>query len=423
MSAGPDLPYPPHLPQVAVLGLGVSGLACIDALARTGARITAVDDGGAYVSLGADDGGGYVSLGADDGGAYVSLGARDGDARLPVIAGRDLDLANVDRIVVSPGWKPSSPPLPEALARGIPVWSEVELAWRLRARREVPWLAVTGTNGKTTTTGMLASILTAAGFHAAAAGNIGTPLVTAVADPAIDVFACELSSFQLHFTHSLAPRASALLNVAPDHLDWHGSFAAYTAAKARVFERAGAMIIGPDPELADLAARATPASGAPLIRITLEEPRPGEIGVVAGIIVDRAFGSIPTELAAVSDLTQRSMPAHLLEDALAAIALARVMGVGRDAIVRGLGGFVVAGHRGQVVGVVDGVGYIDDSKATNAHAARAALAGRPERSVVWICGGRAKGARFDELVASVAGVLAGVVVIGADPEPFTQAIG
>ena len=206
--------------SVLVAGIGVSGFAAADALLGLGAMVTIVDerDGAAENDRARvlEILGGKVRLGP---------GAAD---RLPTDA---------RLVVTSPGWRPTAPLLLAAGRAGIPIWGEVELAWRLRdVDRPAPWLAVTGTNGKTTTVRMLAEILRASGLRTTAAGNVGDPVVEAVLHPQpYDVIALELSSYQLHWVTSMTARSAAVLNVAPDHLDWHGSLAAYSADKGRIY--------------------------------------------------------------------------------------------------------------------------------------------------------------------------------------------
>jgi UDP-N-acetylmuramoylalanine--D-glutamate ligase len=279
--------------------------------------------------------------------------------------------AGTEQVVTSPGWRPDAPLLADAAPRGIEVIGETELAWRLRAPDAPPWLAVTGTNGKTTTVKMLASILTAAGHRTVAAGNVGLPLLTAVLDPSYDVLAVELSSFQLHWSSSLRPIAAAVLNVAPDHLDWHGSMGAYAEAKARIW--AGDTSIGN----ADDEVTRTLLSRAPGRRVgfTLRTPRVGELGLVEDLLIDRAFADVDgeaTELASVGDLQVHG--SHNVANALAAAALARAYGLEATAVRAGLQSFVADPHRNAVVAVRDGVTWVDDSKATNPHAAAARLA-------------------------------------------------
>ncbi|MGE5764892.1 MAG: UDP-N-acetylmuramoyl-L-alanine--D-glutamate ligase [Mycobacterium leprae] len=374
--------------RVCVAGAGVSGVAAAEALLRLGARVTVVD-----ARDGAEE--------RDRAAALEPLGARVrlGDAEtLPEAT---------ELVVTSPGWRPTAPLFAAAAARGVPVWGEVELAWRLRPPGQ-PWLAVTGTNGKTTTVGMLAAVLTAAGRRAIAAGNVGTPLVTALAaEPPYDVLAVELSSFQLHWSPSVRPFAAAILNVAPDHLDWHGSAAAYAAAKARVFAPGTRAVVNAD----DPGSAALAPPGA--VSVTLAPPGPGQLGVVDGVLVDRAYGADPgaggQELARVADV--RPAGPHNVANALAAAALARAHGVAPAAVGAGLRSFRPGGHRNAVVSVVDGVTYVDDSKATNPHAAAASLAGYD--SVVWIAGGLNKGLPFDEVAAVAAPRLRAAVLLGS----------
>ncbi len=403
---------PPDLDGATVLvaGLGVTGRAVVPVLGGHGARVVTVDQG-----------------------------ADDADAR--DLAGLALD--QIDLVVASPGWAPTSPVIAAAVGRGIPVWSEVELAWRLRADRgdgrgPAPWLVLTGTNGKTTTVEMLASILSAAGERAPAVGNVGSPVLTAATDPANDVLAVELSSFQLHFTHTMAAQASAILNVAPDHLDWHGSFEAYAAAKGRIFQRTEvACVYGArDPVLEELVRAADVAEGARAVGVTLGVPGPGQIGLVEQLVVDRAF-HLPVdhpgrtgsgaELATLDDLAHLAGPdahpaRHVLADALTAAALARAHGVPADAVAAGWRAYRPGEHRIAHVATVDGVSYVDDSKATNAHAAAASLGAFAPGTVVWVAGGLAKGATFDDLVRDRADRLRAAVLIGADPEPWRTAL-
>ncbi len=322
----------------------------------------------------------------------------------------------VSLVVTSPGWVPEHPLLVGAQQRGLEVLGEVEFAWRLRGPRTAPWLMVTGTNGKTTTVRMLESILRADGRRALAVGNVGVSIIDAVtAEPAYDVLAVEASSFQLHWSSTLAPQAGALLNLAPDHLDWHTSMAAYAAVKTRVW--AGDVAIGnaDDPTVATLldAARA-PAR----VTFTLGVPGRGQLGVRDGVLVDAAFGDLEHELLGVNDVTPRG--AHNVANALAATALARAHGVTTEAVGAGLRAFQPDPHRNQFLFTLAGVDYVDDSKATNPHAALASLSAY--RPVVWIAGGQLKDAPVDELVAAVAPRLAGVVLLGADRARLAAAL-
>ncbi|HEY0805734.1 MAG TPA: UDP-N-acetylmuramoyl-L-alanine--D-glutamate ligase [Pseudonocardiaceae bacterium] len=318
-------------------------------------------------------------------------------------------------VVTAPGWRPDSPVLAAATDVGIEVIGDVELAWRICADMDTPpqWLAVTGTNGKTTTVAMLAAILGAAGVNAVACGNIGLPVVEAVAG-GYPVLAVELSSFQLHWAPSVRPAAGALLNIAEDHLDWHGDMAAYAAAKARILT-GDVAIGGVDDKTAATLLAESPA--ARKIGLRLGEPGPGELGVSGGKLVDRAFAHGEV-LADVADIRPAGPPGVL--DALAAAALARCHGVPAGAVAAGLRAFEPAAHRAASVAEVDGVRYVDDSKATNPHAAAASIAAH-ER-VVWIAGGLLKGASVDDLVTAAADRLAGVVLIGQDADVMAAAL-
>lgn len=391
-----------------VAGLGVTGRAVVAALSGRAASVVTVDARAQDADV----------VGAD---------ATDAAVAERLVAAADL-------VVASPGWPPSAALLTAARTAGVPVWSEVELAWRLRAG--APWLAVTGTNGKTTTVRMLASILTAAGLRTAAVGNVGTPVLAAAQDTDLDVLAVELSSFQLHHTVSMEVEAGAVLNVAADHLDWHGSPEAYTAAKGRVYRgaRVACVYNVADPRTEQLVRDADVAEGALAVGFTLGAPGPGQVGVVEGVLVDRAFHApadardrlrTAAELGTLDDLAHLGpdgAPPHVVADALAAAALARAHGVEARAVRDGLRAFRPDAHRAAVVRHLDGVAYVDDSKATNAHAAAAALAACPPGTAVWIAGGLAKGASFDDLVASRADRLRAAVVIGTDPAPWTDAL-
>jgi UDP-N-acetylmuramoylalanine--D-glutamate ligase len=314
----------------------------------------------------------------------------------------------------------------------VPVWGEVELAWRLRDNgpdgRPAPWLAVTGTNGKTTTVQMLDAILRAAGLRSVAVGNVGLPLVEAVMDPTpYDVFAVELSSFQLHYTESMSAEAAVVLNIAEDHLDWYDGPAGmsdYATDKGRIYRRAQKACVYnvADPETERLVREADVEEGARAIGFTLGMPDVGMVGVVDRILVDRAFiaerQSSAAELCTIDDLA--SPAPHVVANALAAAALARAHGVPQAAVRDGLRSFRFDGHRIATVAVVDGVTYVDDSKATNPHAALSSLLAYD--SVVWIAGGLAKGAHFGELVEATRDRLRAAVLIGRDRDVIARAL-
>lgn len=368
--------------RVLVCGVGVAGTSAARAL----------------LALGSD-----VSLTATS----AAPGVADLVARGARWLGALAQLPDVDLVVVSPGLRPTDPLVVAAQVRGVPVWGEVELAWRLRGPDAAPWLAVTGTNGKTTTVHMLEAMLRAAGLRAAAVGNVGEPLIDAVvaAEP-YQVLAVEVSSQQLHFAPSMRPLAGALLNLAPDHLDWHGSFEDYAAAKAGVWFGAVAVGNADDP----LVARLLETAPGEQVSFTLDEPQPGQVGVASGHLVSRAFGDDRAVLAAVEDV--RPAGVHNVANALAAATLARAIGVDAEAIAGGLAAFVPDPHRNQPLGVFGDVAWVDDSKATNAHAARGSLLAHDR--VVWVAGGQLKGASVDDLVIEIASRLTGAVLLGVD---------
>ncbi|MGW0873665.1 UDP-N-acetylmuramoyl-L-alanine--D-glutamate ligase [Streptomyces sp. NPDC002740] len=395
--------------NVTVAGLGVSGIPAAKVLHGLGAKVTVVNDG--------DD-----ARAREQAAELEALGVtvRLGDgATLP---------EGTELIVTAPGWKPDKPLFTAAHEAGVPVWGDVELAWRLReldGRKAAPWLCVTGTNGKTTTTQMLASILKAAGLRTAAVGNIGVSLLDAVlGEEPYDVLAVELSSYQLHWAPSLRAHSATVLNLAPDHLDWHGSMEAYAKDKGRVYEgnQVACVYNVADRATEDLVREADVEEGCRAVGFTLGAPAPSQLGVVDGILVDRAFvenrQQNAQELAEVSDVDPPAP--HNIANALAAAALARAFGVPAKAVRDGLRAFTPDAHRIAHVADVDGVAYIDDSKATNTHAAQASLAAY--ESIVWIAGGLAKGATFDELVAKSAKRLRAAVLIGADRALIREAL-
>jgi len=395
--------------RAVVAGLGVSGFAAADNLTHLGAHVTALDDSDA------GDRSEKATL-LEILGATVRLG-EGSTATLP---------DDVDLVVTSPGWRPDAPLLAQAVARDIPLWGEVELAWRLRDPDNAPpWLAVTGTNGKTTTVQMLDAMLREGGLRSLACGNVGLPLVQAVMDPApYDVLAVELSSFQLHYVRSPACESAAVLNVAEDHLDWYSSMEEYAADKGRIYqgvERACVYNVA-DPVTEQLVRDAEVVEGARAIGFTLGIPAVGMVGVVDDVLADRAFieqrQHTAAELGTIDDLA--SPAPHFVSNALAAAALARSHGVPPIAVRDALRTFKPDGHRIAEVAVIEGVTYIDDSKATNPHAATSSLLGY--EPVVWVAGGLAKGATFDELVRTVAGRLRGVVLLGRDRAVIAAAL-
>ncbi len=401
--------------RILVTGFGVSGYAIADQTMQRGARVLVVD--GADTPEIRERAQILEVLGVE-----FRLGAEHTRA-LP--EDREIDL-----VVTSPGWRPDQPLLAAAAARGIPVWSEVELARRMQPADGPAWLGITGTNGKTTTVTMLESILRAAGLRAVACGNVGLPVIEAALDPeGFDVLALELSSFQLHWTEHLDCEAAVVLNVSADHLDWHGGAEEYARAKGRIFEgvRTACVFNTADETTLHLVEEADVVEGARAVGISLGAPGLSELGIIDGILVDRAFHPerrrSAAELATLADLAHlgpQGAGPHVLLDALAAAALARAHGVPAHAVRDGLRAYRMGAHRAQHLATVDGIGFVDDTKATNPAAAAASL--QAAERVVWIAGGDVKGADLGPLVAAAADRLVGVVLLGLDPAPFTEAL-
>jgi UDP-N-acetylmuramoylalanine--D-glutamate ligase len=321
-------------------------------------------------------------------------------------------LRGLDLVVTSPGFPEHSGPIADPLAAGVPVVSELELASR---RIEAPIVAVTGTNGKTTTTELIEAMLADSGRDAVAAGNIGTALsdvVVAGSDP--DVVVVEASSFQLRFIETFHPRVAVILNIAPDHLDWHDDFAAYAAAKARILEnQTGDDLVVYDAQDAGAAAAVTRARARRVaVCGAAAPPGDGETLWIGDFGID------------VSDLTVTGQP--FLVDATAAAVAALELGATAGAVERTLRTFRPGPHRRDRIGTWNGVTWVDDSKATNLHAALAAVRSFP--SVVLIAGGLSKGVDLAPLVAEPSvrhvvaiGEAASDLVAAGSPERVTVA--
>ncbi|MFC8304198.1 UDP-N-acetylmuramoyl-L-alanine--D-glutamate ligase [Specibacter sp. NPDC057265] len=395
--------------RVVVTGIGRTGFSVADTLAELGAHVVVVaasDDDEARANAET-----LRIVGVTE----VLLGPATA-AELPLVKGQPAEL-----VVTSPGFAPSHPLLAAAAGAGIPIWGDVELAWRVRIKAGRPtarWITITGTNGKTTTTTMVESMLQAAGLRAIAAGNIGTPILDAVRDPeGWDYLAVELSSFQLHWCRSLAPVASVCLNLAEDHVDWHGSFADYAADKAKIYANTEIACIynAEQRETERMVEEADVQEGCRAVGFTTGVPAISMVGVVEGLLVDRAFiaerRDSAAELAAVADIGDL-VPRHLVANAAAAAALVRACGVAAAHVRQGLLDYHHGEHRIQPVATSDGVLWVNDSKATNPHAAAASLAAF--NPIVWIAGGLSKGVNYDALVQAHASRLKAVILLGAD---------
>ena len=396
--------------RILVVGLGTTGFSVADTLWELGSTISVVarDDGGMHGTI------------LDTLGIPLSLGL-DEDAMLAAAA----DFAP-DIIIVSPGLNPNHPIVGWAASASIPVWSDIELAWRVRDKvMSAEWILVTGTNGKTTTTQLTTHILNTAGFRAAAVGNIGVPVLDAIRDPAgFDFYVVELSSFQLHWLPlvgdgALHPVSSACLNVSDDHLDWHGTAEAYRLAKGAVYANTSKAVVYStvDPVTEDLVRDADVTDGCEAIGFGFKTPDTGELGVIEGLLVDRAFvpdrRNTAQELVTVDHLAELGFATpHMILNVLAASGLALSVGATAEAVAEALDSFTVDSHRCETVVEFGGIRWVDDSKATNAHAANASLRAFP--SIVWIVGGLFKGVAIDELVQAHASRIRAVIAIGVD---------
>jgi len=405
-----DATSPWDAAHAVVGGIGVTGYAAATALLGVGADVTVLADSEP------------TGTAAERAGIVEALGGRvrtgpGVTAALP---------AGTDLVVISPGFPPTSPLVRATVAAGVALFTDLDLARRLEDPEHRPaWLCVTGSNGKTTTTGMLASILQAAGGRSFAVGNIGASPLDAILDPdPPSVLAVEVSAQQLHYSPGLSPQAAVVLNLAPDHLEFFGGMELYAADKGRVYDGTELACVYnvDDPATERLVRDAEVIEGARAIGFTLGIPSVSQLGVVDGILADRAFLDdryhSAVELIHVDELPRRAP--HVVANALAAAALARAHGVSPAAVRAGLGGFTLDRHRIEDIGEFDGVRYVNDSKATNPHAALASL--NAYDPIVWIAGGQAKNLSFDDLVIEVAARLRGVVLLGTDRAVIADAL-
>ena len=316
---------------VLVAGGRISGLAAVVPLRELGAEVVVTDSDPDAIE------------------AARSVGAAG--VRQDELLADEAMLDRIALVVTSPGFRPDAPVLAAAAQRGIPIWGDVELAWRVdRAAIYGPpakWLVVTGTNGKTTTTSMLASILSSAGLPSAACGNIGLPILDALrATPHPTVLAVELSSFQLFWAPSVKPDAGVVLNIAEDHLAWHGGMDGYTLSKARALT-GDVAVVGLDDARAAALARTSPANK--VVGFRLAEPNREELGIRDGYLIDDAFGAA-RRLLHTDEIVPQG-PAGFM-DALAAAALARSIGISAEHVATGLRTYSVGPHRAAVVATV-----------------------------------------------------------------------
>lgn len=372
--------------NILVLGAGVTGKSVARFLETRGAKITLVDDNAEGATKPAE-----------------------------------VQLENFNAVVISPGWRQDHPLVTQILNSPIEVLNEIDIAWQLRCEKapHQKWIALTGTNGKTTTVEMTAAILQKAGIKAVACGNVGDTVIDAVdRAEAYEVLVLELSSFQLHWMRQAQFEAAAILNIADDHLDWHGSFDTYADAKFSILDRSNIAILNADD--GPVVVRANRFLGRKVF-FSLNTPAPGEIGVVEELLVDRAFVSDPQQASMICELVDvvPTVP-HNVSNALAAAALSRAIGVPHEIIQKALQEFRPGRHRIEKVYEKDGVTWINDSKATNPHAAAASL--MSHLSSIWIAGGLAKGADIEPLIQRCAARIKVAILIGTDRQLIEAAL-
>lgn len=391
--------------SVVVVGLAKTGFSVADTLHELGSKVLVVADSCSPEIL-----------------DIVEVLGIQNVIGTPVEQQTAIEQFGADLMVVSPGVPPTNPLVLAAMKGDLPVWGDVDLAWRLRDRYDTKqeWLCVTGTNGKTTVVELTESMLLAAGVRAVACGNIGKPILDCIRDPAeFEVLVVELSSFQLHYMHYIEPFSAACLNIAQDHLDWHGNYDAYRESKQRIYEgtKIACVYNLEDQSTEQMVQEATVNEGARAIGFGLGTPKPSNVGYVDEFLVDRAFldqrANSALEIAGLDDFVGLGvLTPHLLSNIAAATALARSFGVPPAACREALRNFRVSSHRIELVLEHGGVRYIDDSKATNAHAASASLSSF--ESIVWILGGQLKGVDISELISKFSKRLRAAVVIGLD---------
>lgn len=400
--------------RVVVLGLGVSGFSVADTLAELGAEVFVVSEKADEELIDILD--------------VLEVRHQIGEAAAGLPA-EVIDFAP-DLVITSPGVRPDHDLISWCREQHIQVWVDIELAWRLRDKTSTvaEWIAVTGTNGKTTTVQMVEAMLRAGGKRAVSCGNIGLPILDAIRDPeGLDAIVVELSSFQLHYLNHIEPFASAVLNLADDHLDWHGSFQAYSEAKAKIYQSTKiACVYNLNDSVTEaMVENADVVEGARAIGFTTGIPGRSQVGFVEDILCDRAFledrANSALEIATLEDLSSIGvLTPHLMANAAAATALARAFGIEAQHIRQALIDFRLDSHRIELVLEKDGIQWIDDSKATNAHAAAASL--NSFENIIWIVGGLLKGVDLSPLIASHGNRIRTAIVIGKERSEILSAL-
>jgi UDP-N-acetylmuramoylalanine--D-glutamate ligase len=377
--------------RVLVAGAGVTGIAVARALVTKGAEVTFADE---------------------------KVLAVEG---FTVLHTNAISIENFDALMVSPGWREDHHLVSAARKSGVEILNEIDFAWSLKLDKAPTqkWLALTGTNGKTTTVEMVAHILNSSGLKVRACGNVGTTVIeTITGDEVFDYLILELSSFQLHWLNDAQFSAVAILNIADDHIDWHGSFDEYANAKISILDKATTAILNGDD--GEVVGRTSHWLGRKIF-YSLDTPGPGELGVVEDLLVDRAFVADVQEAALVAELTEivPTVPHHI-SNSLAAAGLASTVGISREEIREALKSFKPGRHRIEEVATINGVKWINDSKATNPHAAAASILSN--FSVIWIAGGLAKGAQMQPLADRTWSRLKAAILIGEDRELIAEAL-
>jgi len=377
--------------RVLVAGAGVTGVAVAKALLAQGAEVCFADEKVVEVE-------GFT-----------------------VFRPEDVSIQDFDALMVSPGWREDHLLVAAARKSGVEILNEIDFAWSLKSEKAPTqkWLALTGTNGKTTTVEMVAHILSSAGLKARACGNVGTTVIeTITGDEVFDYLILELSSFQLHWLSDAQFSAAAILNIADDHIDWHGTFDDYAKAKISILDKSTTAILNGDD--GEVVGRTSHWLGRKIF-YSLDTPGPGELGVVEDLLVDRAFVADVQEAALIAELVEivPTVPHHI-SNSLAAAGLASTVGISREVIREALKSFKPGRHRIEEVAVVNGVKWINDSKATNPHAAAASILSN--FSVIWIAGGLAKGAQMQPLVDLTWSRLKAAVLIGEDRDLIAEAL-
>jgi UDP-N-acetylmuramoylalanine--D-glutamate ligase len=366
--------------KILIAGAGVTGIAAARALTKRGADVQIVDEN------------------------------KFENAEFAIKKVAEIEISQFDALLISPGWREDHPLVTAARANHVSIINEIDLAWSIKPASQ-KWLGLTGTNGKTSTVELTAHMIRTGGHSAIACGNVGVTVIEAVESPEkYDYLVLELSSFQLHWLQDSNFVAGAILNIAEDHVDWHGTFDAYAAAKVSLLDKSTTAILnGDDPQVV---ARANHWLGRKVF-FSLDTPAPGEIGIVEELLIDRAFVADPMEASMFCELADvtPTVP-HNVANALAAAGLARVIGIAHEKIQEAIKSFTPGRHRIETILKKDEITWVNDSKATNPHAAAASI--MSALSVIWIAGGLAKGATMAELVARVKSRVRVAILIGED---------